>query len=714
MSIAQDSSFEDVRYEIETESARVEIPATLEVGAWYWKVSDMVGGSWISREIQSVEVVPQLSNPPAAVLESSYNLQRPRLLLSKERVASIVKTHPGDSRHIGNRCDAVVGSNLPEDVTRRELDSGKRAEYRKTWSELSPAMLMTEVCAVAFQLTNKKKYRDESIRRLRHFVRWDQDGVSNLKVNDTVAMMMLTSGVRSFDLLFDELDEELKADLSQSLRDRARRAFSYLTESVVYHENPRNSHANRLLGFVGEAALVFIDDWPEASEYLEYVISMFGNVYPAWASQDGGWNEGPTYWAYYMSYAFNFLVPLKRVTGVDLFQRPFFENTGYYKLYSNPPNSGFSPFGDGEHRGPLQKSGDVMYILGNMLDNDDFRLYAKRMRATGGYQAVSLGVQGTSEPISDGWNLPEARFFPGAGLVSIHTEIDDLENDIRFLFRSSPMPAQSHSHPDQNSFALEVGSHPLAIASGYYPSYGSPHHKMWQRQSLSSNTITIDGGEGQRWGPNSTGAEVLSFEQTGSLHYFSGDASGTYPKLSKFVRHVVHIKPGIFVIHDQLESNGARQYEWNLHSFNPIKIDPTAKMAWLKNGPASAQVKFHSPLDLAMEVSDKFTVPPEDGNKDQWHLRVSNPSRAMRSRFTTLLMVNSNGAARVVEPVSVEYARSQTVVKVKLSDQEVVLAFRDGPGDELMSAGEFVTSRDVGMWSTVDGETTESTIDIDR
>jgi hypothetical protein len=69
-----------------------------------------------------------------------------------------------------------------------------------------------------------------------------------------------------------------------------------------------------------------------------------------------------------MSFALHFVVPLKRITGIDLTEKPFFRNTPYYKLYTNPPYARISPFGDGEHAGPSRSMGQLMYWFGSLVN----------------------------------------------------------------------------------------------------------------------------------------------------------------------------------------------------------------------------------------------------------------------------------------------------------------------------------------------------------
>ena len=82
-------------------------------------------------------------------------------------------------------------------------------------------------------------------------------------------------------------------------------------------------------------------------------------------------------------------------------------------------------------------------------------------------------------------DLPQARYFPGVGLVSLHTELGSAANDIHFLFHSDPYGAISHSRPDQNAFTLEAYGEALAIASGYYTWWNSEHNQKWSYDTRS-------------------------------------------------------------------------------------------------------------------------------------------------------------------------------------------------------------------------------------
>jgi len=124
-------------------------------------------------------------------------------------------------------------------------------------------------------------------------------------------------GCRAYDWTYDLFTPEERQKVETSMRGRAA-DFYKLLRNKPYENNPYESHAGRIIGFLGEAALEFHNEWPEAQEWLQYITRIYWGVYPAWGKDDGGWNEGPGYWSAYMSFALHFVVALKQATSIDL------------------------------------------------------------------------------------------------------------------------------------------------------------------------------------------------------------------------------------------------------------------------------------------------------------------------------------------------------------------------------------------------------------
>lgn len=86
------------------------------------------------------------------------------------------------------------------------------------------------------------------------------------------------------------------------------------------------------------------------------------------------------------------------------------------------------------------------------------------------------------------------KWFQDVGWVAMHHRMEEPQEHIMMLAKSSRYGSVSHSHGDQNAFLLHAFGEPLAIESGYYVAFNSTMHMQWRRQTRSKNVILIDGG----------------------------------------------------------------------------------------------------------------------------------------------------------------------------------------------------------------------------
>src|SRR5690606_6142964 len=96
----------------------------------------------------------------------------------------------------------------------------------------------------------------------------------------------------------------------------------------------------------------------------------------------------------------------------------------------------------------------------------------------------------------EGARLPpgtaDAAWFPSVGWVAMHSRLADPERT-SIYFKASPYGSHNHSHGDQNAFVIHHRGERLAIASGYYDGYQTPHWREWYKQTRAANAITFDG-----------------------------------------------------------------------------------------------------------------------------------------------------------------------------------------------------------------------------
>ncbi|HID06597.1 MAG TPA: DUF4962 domain-containing protein, partial [Armatimonadetes bacterium] len=539
-----------------------------------------------------------------------------------------------------------------------------------------PPMDAMERCALVYLLTGDRKYGDEAKRRILHFFSWNPNGSTSLFHNDEPAMWMMMRGVRAYDWIYELFTPDERKHVEAVMRIRAEQFYQRLRRRP-FESNPYESHAGRILGFLGEVALAFIHEWEEAPDWLDYVLKIFWCVYPAWAEDDGGWQEGPGYWRAYMSFALHFVVALKQATGVDLTKKPFFRNTPYYKLYTNPPYARHSPFGDGQHAPPGRGAGHVMYHFSTLLRDPYIRWYSDYMKSGPGASILGFVLYDPTVKSKPPTDLPQARLFAGVGLVSMHTNLADGNDDVHFLMRSSPFGAISHGHADQNAFTLEAFGEALAIASGYYPWYGSPHHARWTRQTKAKNCITIDGGIGQTVRKREANGRIVAFVHGRGYDYALGDATPAYEgRLTQFHRHVIHVRPGIFILFDNVSAPKPVTFEWWLHALSQMELNEPQRTVTIRQRKAQLRVQFVEPTELTFKQTDKFDPPPEDNRPNQWHFTASTRRKVADAQFLTVLMPYRTGEEGNLPRVHAIDSEQVAALELIHDDGRDLIAFR--------------------------------------
>ena len=550
----------------------------LPPGRWFWRYGITANDSTVFGRPRPFTVpadarpfpFPQWDEVLARVPR-----HRPRLFFPGQRLEQVRAWARGELKpavdSLVAACEREIGADLvPEPGFRPQgADSGPWAV--NVMRTTRPPMDVMERCALAYLLTGHERLGQEAKRRLQHFFAWDPEGPTSFFAYDEPPMWMMMRGTRAYDWTSELFTPEERSRIEANMKVRAGQFLKHL-QRLPFESNPYDSHAGRLPGFLGECALSFIHEWPEAKDWLEYATLLYYTSYPAWGGDDGGWQEGPGYWGAYMQFALHFVVALREATGVDLMNKPFFRNTPYYGLYTATPYHQHSPFGDGQTNSP-QGLGGLMYVFSTLTQNPYFRWHAEQTRATAGADVLSLATYDQQLRSRSPSELPPARSFPAVGLASFHTALGDKENDVSFLFRSSPYGGVSHGHADQNAFVIEAFGRGLAISTGYYPWYGSPHHDQWTRATRAVNSVLVN-GQGQVPRRGEATGRLTGFASVAGYDYAEGEAAPAYlGRLDRFRRHVVHVRPGVFVMFDELQSREPAQFQWLLHAYQQIAVD---------------------------------------------------------------------------------------------------------------------------------------------
>ncbi len=508
------------------------------------------------------------------------------------------------------------------------------------------------VLALAYLLSGDERYGLAAKRILLEVETWGVEGPMSVlsPFGDEPGLSMARHGHRAYDWLHPLLDERERERIREMTAARARQILRRLRRAD-YLATPAESHNGRLIAYLSEYAVVLKGEAPDAAEWLDYSLRALTTFYPHWGDSDGGWAEGISYALSYNTLYLPALEALRAAAGVDLYQRPFFRNVRRFFLYCASPIGEIKPFGDGAERGGVGAAGVVLMAHHGRRLRDGACVWwsqqAGGLREGVSDPLVALMTEDTvpPKPPSD---LPGAAVFRGIGWAALHSALDKPDEDTFFLFKSSPFGSVSHSHADQNSFAILKGGRALAIPSGYYgPAYGMPHHAEWTRQTKANNCVLVD-GQGQVVRAHTAKGRIAKFCHQQALTYVCGDAAPAYGgKLTKFLRHVLFLRPGVFLLLDELAAPQPAEYQWLLHAFEKMAVDEkTATVVSSRKG-ASLTVRLCCEGGFSFRQTDLFDTPFNEGNppeyheqrQNQWHFTASTAKRAAQARIAAAMLV---------------------------------------------------------------------------
>ncbi|RGP35541.1 DUF4962 domain-containing protein [Pseudotabrizicola alkalilacus] len=478
------------------------------------------------------------------------------------------------------------------------------AIWRQTYIDLQEHWYAIRHLAIGGTVTDSPEMLARAKDWLLEAASWDPLRTTSRAYTDEWAYRVTNGLAWGYDWLYDQLNAEERAKVRAALLERTRDIAHHAIKSANIQLFPYDSHAVRSVSLTLIPACIALlgDDeegGDEVREWLDYCIEFLFTVYSPWGDSDGGWAEGTHYWMMGMAYLIDAANQLKSFTGLDLYQRPFFQNTADFALYCKAPNTRRASFGDDSTMGDLPgiKTALNMRQFAGVTGNGEYQWYCDEL----------LGLNPGTEMAfyNYGWwdtNFDEMtyrtdypfvapvppkgglRWFKGIGWAGVQHQMANPDQHIQFVFKSSPFGSISHSHGDQNAFCLSAFGEDLAIQSGHYVAFNSTMHQAWRRQTRSKNAILIN-GKGQYADRNkaqqmqSTG-KILAAEQREDHIYIKGDATAAYASLSPEVtlveREIYFFNNSFFVFVDSIDASEPVAVDWRLHANQPFQLGRTS------------------------------------------------------------------------------------------------------------------------------------------
>ncbi|MEO9526980.1 DUF4962 domain-containing protein [Roseibium sp.] len=589
---------------------------------WSYAVCDPKTGELLStwsktRTFTIRAALPETPLPSRTTRFASADRSHPRLWMTPDRLAAFRNDVLADPDHCSwsTFFEKSVLPWMDREIMQEPAGYPEHTRiasvWRQTYIDCQELLYAIRHLAIGAKVTGNEAMLERARAWLLAAAAWSPTGTTSRAYTDEWAFRVNLALAWGYDWLYDALSEEERQLVRDALLARTRETADHLIRNANIQLFPFDSHAVRAVSAVlVPASIALLDHAPEAEDWLNYAVEFLFTVYSPWGDADGGWAEGPHYWMTGMAYLIDAANLLRSYTGLDLYRRPFFRNTGDFPLYTKAPDTKRATFGDDSTMGdlPAVKIGYNLRQYAGVTGNGAYQWYFDEIRRTN---------PGTEKAFYNwGWwdfnfdelvyrtDFPEIeavppagddrlRWFKGIGWAAIQQQIDDPDNHIQFVMKASPFGAVSHSHGDQNAFCLAAFGEDLAIQSGHYVAFNSTMHQTWRRQTRSKNAILID-GQGQYAGKDKAKAirsagQIVDAEDRGDHIFIRGDATAAYRTLNDDVtsvlRDVYFVNGAYFVIVDSIDARSPVAIDWLLHANAPMTLgDATFRYTGEKAG----------------------------------------------------------------------------------------------------------------------------------
>ncbi|MDC7220242.1 MAG: DUF4962 domain-containing protein [Spirochaetales bacterium] len=611
----------------------------------------------------------------------------PRLLIKKSDLPQLRENIKADSTH------CTFGTFLAESVhkydDRSPLDEpqpypeetvGKASLWRPYWRQMyvdcQYAMNATRNYCLAGVILEDEALLKSAKAWVLKLASFDPEGVTARAYNDEASFRVIASLAWGYDWLFDILSDEEKALVKDKLIVRLEEIMTYLIETIDLLNHPLNSHGVRSISSaVVPVCIALYGEYEKAAEYLDYAIEYYSVHYPPWGGRDGAWSEGPDYWNTAMAFLGEAFDLIKSYSGINLFNKEFYSNTGEFILHCMPVHSKRASFCDQSSIGDfpgLKLAYNLRHFAG-IYGKPQYVWYYDQLKARDkeahtkfynygwwdfGYDDFRFNLLWDNLSAEAPSDEAKLKVFPETGWAAFHKDMTDRDMHIHMIFKSSPFGSISHSHGDQNAFTLHAFGETLASITGYYGGFGVDMHLKWRRLTRSKNLLLI-GGKGQYAENRISGYEghkehfcleggsITDSTCEGDVLSVEGEAAPAYRHFNEDVksykRKVWFVNGEFFVIRDRVELDSEQDITWFMHT--TFQTETGDSSFAIKGEKSRLDVTFIAPGADAIEyikpVEGFPDVDPKEYEGMEIHRHVETKFKAARSHEIVTLLVPS-------------------------------------------------------------------------
>ena len=520
-----------------------------------------------------------------------------------------------------------------------------------TWFKQERVLEGMAETALAWYVTRDTWYLDELRARANIFLPQIMGIQCKAEATKTRAYAWYFS--LAYDFAFAGLTPKEKSQFREVVKTCANTSLNSIVKDVS--TDAQNGIAFHALGKYVGALLIVLGDMPEAQVWLQTALPTYVANLSPWGGTDGGYANGTSYAEWDTGESLLTWDLLDRVLGIPIYQKPWVEELPRFLTYTLPPGAPIGVFGDGAEVNRKEEWARFGKSLMSRYSTPLARWYERQLFGDDPSRLNNLLSPGTPTAAAL-WPTgePDSRLFPSIGWAAMHSAMVD-RSRVSVYFKSSPYGSLNHSHADQNSFVIHAHGRVIAMDSGVYDYYDSPHWRDWYKHTRAHNAITYDGGLGQNLGLAGLGSKELNgkiekFTTSASFDLVEGDATVAYQgALTKAKRWVALLRPNTVVVVDQLSARTPRRWEWNYHTTSKPSL-ANGVLTYNAEG-VSTCVRTSSPKELNYTQSEGYAPSPQTTAPYPSHFgnRFSYAAPATEGIFISVISVDCDGIPPAID-----------------------------------------------------------------
>ncbi|SFB44819.1 Carbohydrate binding domain-containing protein [Cohnella sp. OV330] len=599
------------------------VPNTFTDGqSYFWRVRFHNASGWsVWSDTRQFRIDPDAVPfvvPAVSTLMSSVSTTHPRILTNASDLTAFRARKTGAGQGTYNlfkmRADTELATPTALPTEPLPTDNVSLITQAETNRMLTAAFI--------YLITDNVSYAQYARDRLLNLATWNtQSGPTSYASNDQVHRDIARKSAMTYDWIYGALTAQERQTAVTMIYDRAATIAADVLTDVPITTQPLDSHDWTVYAYLGIIATALLHDnitvngtvvSQEAQSWFSKVIPAYINLMPPWGGEDGGWGNGVGYWQWSSRSDKWLMDVILKATGFNIYQKAFPRAESWFPLYVFPVGQKSGEFGNDIN------NMDRAYLNTNITRNAErfqnqvMQWYAKAAPYEKNdvhsylYEDTALAARPPVE-------MPTAKYFDSIGLVAMHSNLYDPKR-ISAYFRSGPFGSFNHSHADQNALIVTAFGEELTVDGGFYDSYTSPYYTQYTKQTFAKNAITYDGKKGQKTDDMTAAGKITGFATNKDFDAVVGDATAAYNTnpatnigLDQAQRSVIYVKPGAFVVIDNLDArqSGGSSFEYWLHADTSLTLDNMNKEATIVQNQAALKVKLYAKSLTAIPVTNQ-------------------------------------------------------------------------------------------------------------